>query len=346
MSGIERFVAQAREKGLDDDAIQRGLEAKGWDKAAINIALLDLEIPSPPGATAQTPVASTQPQSLSPLMAAIHHVILWFFSVSSAVAIGGTVASLYGFQVSSTALASMIAVTLITFIPYALLYGILLAKNFKVVTVPNKTWSIITICLHSIGAMIAAIVAVINIITGGEHAYLVSATLVLVLDIIIITTYAHAAFVHPGILRKSIMLLHLPLLIAMFGTLFILASLKLGPIQHDDALRKDMTAAVKAIAASTEKNNKLPDSIDSLTSNRAISYEKTSQTNYKICGEFQTTGRSEKTYYHMTERTDNYASESIFNSTHGGKQCFDFTSGHLTDKKPSTHLPTITYPSR
>jgi len=160
MTEIEIFIKQAREKGLNDDAIRSSLDAKGWDKTAIDLALVGLEVPTPPSTAPQTTATpADQPRSLSPLMAAIHHVILWFFSGSSAVAIGGTVASLYGFQVSSTALASMIAVTLITFIPYALLFGILLAKNFKAVTVPNKTWSIITICIHSIGAMIAAIVA-------------------------------------------------------------------------------------------------------------------------------------------------------------------------------------------
>ena len=341
MTEIETFVKQAREKGLDDDAIRKGLEAKGWDKAAIDIALIGLDIPSPPTVASQVTASPVvQHQSLSPLMAAIHHVILWFFSGSSAVAIGGTVASLYGFQVSSTALASMIAVTLITFIPYALLFGILLAKNFKVVTAPNKTWSIITICLHSIGAMIAAIIAVINIITGGEHVYLVSAALIFVLDVLIITTYANAAFVRPGTVRKSFMLLHLPLLIAMFGTLFVLASLGLGPVQHDDALRKDLAATVKAIAAETKKNDKLPDSIDSLTSNRTITYQKTSTTNYKICAEFQTSRVNDSYYYsnESNERTDAYTSESSFFANKPGKQCFDFSSSYLTEEKNTTFL--------
>lgn len=341
MTEIETFIKQAREKGLDDDAIRKGLEAQGWDKAAIDIALLGLTIPSPPTTgLAPSPTPANEQQSLSPLMAAIHHVILWFFTGSSAVAIGGTVASLYGFRVSSTALASMIAVTLITFIPYALLFGILLAKNFKVPTVPNKTWSIITICIHSVGAMIAAIVAVINGITGSEHVYLVSALLIFALDIIIITTYAHAAFVRPGTLRKSVMLIHLPLLIAMFGTLFVLASFKLGPVQHDDALRKDMTATVKAIAADTKKNNKLPESIDTITSNKAISYEKTSRTSYKLCGEFQTTqtGNSNSSYS-VRDQTDDYVYDGIFYRDGSGRQCFDFSSYYLTDKEPTTYLP-------
>lgn len=336
MPQIETFVTQAREKGLDDIAIRKSLEAKGWDKTEIDIALVGLEVPSPSSAA---PISTTAaPTSLSPLMSAIHHVILWFFTGSSAVAIGGTVASLYGFRVGGTALASMIAVTLITFVPYAILFGILLAKNFKVVTVPNKIWSIITICVHSIGAMIAAIVTVVNIITGGESAYLVSACLILTLDLLIITTYSFAAFARAGTLRKTVMLLHLPLLIAMFGTLFIMAIFKLGPVQHDDLLRKDLTAVVTAIAENTQKNDRLPDNINSLTSNPSISYEKTGQTTYKVCGDFQTAERSDETYYHMTERTDNYANESIFYSTHGDKQCFDFNSYYLTEEKDTTFL--------
>lgn len=336
MSEIETFIQQAREKNLEDDAIRKSLTAKGWDKAEVEIALAGLTVPTP--STVPSPPVSSVHPSLSPLMAAIHHVILWFFTGSSAIAIGGTVASLYGFRVSSTALASMIAVTLITFIPYAILFGVLVGKNFKTVTVPNKIWSIITICIHSIGAMIAAIVAVVNVITGGEHVYLVSALLILTLDVLVIAAYSYAAFARPNALRKTVMLLYLPLLIAMFGTLFIMASLKLGPVQHDDLLRKDLTTTVNAIAENTKKNGRLPDNLNSITSNPAISYEKTSQTTYKVCGEFQTTERSDDTYYYMTERTDSYVSESVFYSTSGGKECFDFTSYYLTEEKSTTFL--------
>ena len=342
MSEIETFVKQAREKGLDDNTIRSGLEAKGWPVAAIDLAIAGIEAPSPPSVPAKiSPAPTGGQQSLSPLMAAIHHVILWFFTGSSTVAIGGTVASLYGFQVSSTALASMIAVTLITFLPYAFLFAILLAKNFKTVTIPNKTWSIITICLHSIGAMIAAIVAVINIVTGGEHVYLVSAGLIFILYITVIITYTYAAFMRPGLARKYFMLLHLPLLIVMFGTLFVLASFQLGPVQHDDALRKDLAATVKAIAEDTKKHDKLPDSIDSLSTNRAITYEKTSQTSYKLCAEFQTNRAVDKSVYYvndMNERTDAYAGESSFFADKAGKQCFNFNSYYLTEEKNTTFL--------
>lgn len=338
MNDIDIFVSQAREKGLDDATIRKGLEAKGWDKAVIDLALAGLQAPESNKAITEH---KTHGGTLSPLMAALHHVILWFFSVSSAVTIGGTIASLYGINVASSALASMVAVTLITFIPYALLFGIFLYKNRKEIVVPGKVWSIITICLHSIGAMIAAIVAVINLITSGQHIYLVSALLILALDVMIIICYSFAAFGSQRIakLRKVMISLYIPLLVVMFGILFSLSLLKLGPVRYDESLRKDLSTLITAIAKDTKQKNELPSNIDTLTTNRSISYEKTSKTTYKVCATFQTANPDTSPYsYADLDREDAYVSEVQFYTDQSGKQCFDFTSSHLTQPKKNSVL--------
>lgn len=339
MNEIETFIQQAREKGLDEATIRSGLEAKSWDKAQINLALSGLEVPTPITAKSPQHTSDSHP-SLSPLMAALHHVILWFFTVSSAVAIGGTVASLYGTNVSSTTLASMIAVTLTTFIPYTILFSIFLVKSHKQpLLVPSKVWSIITICLHSIGAMIAAIVVVVNSITGGQPMYLVSAALILLLDLIVVFTYCFAAFGFGPLakLRRVAITLYLPILIIMFGILFGLSLLRLGPARSDEILRKDLTETTKKIATQTEKDNKLPDSISNLTSNPAISYAKISTKTYQLCGTFQLANASDyPSYYGGSSNTDSYVDESMFYANQPGKNCFDFTSDHLKNKKESS----------
>lgn len=356
MDEIKTFIDQARTKGLDDETIRKSLETKGWDKAAIDMALLGLEAPAPkqteatPIATAATPPANTPAHhSLSHLMAALHHVILWFFTASSAVTIGGTIASLYGFEISANALASMIAVTVITFVPYAILFAIFLSKNRKdPPLIPGKVWSIITICLHSIGAMISAIVAVINIITGGEQVYLVSASLILLLDLIVVVTYAFAAF---GLgkatkLRGIFIALHLPLLIVMFGILFTLSLLHLGPARHDEALRKDLSTLVRNIAGRTREQDKLPDSIDGLSDNSSLTYKKTSNKAYEVCASFQTSGSSasQVTYYRSAdyEREDDYVSESDFYASGANEHCFKFTSSYLKEKETNSS-PQVQY---
>jgi hypothetical protein len=349
MDEIKTFIAEARGKGLDDDTIRKSLEAKEWDASSINIALLGLEAPAPtaPAAAQPTTPASNQ-NSLSHLMAALHHVILWFFTASSTVTIGGTVASLYGMGVSANALASMIAVTVITFSPYAVLFAIFLGKNRKnPPVVPGKVWSIITICLHSVGAMTAAIIAVINIVTNGDQMYLVSAGLVLLLDLIVVTTYLFAAFGLKLRRAREIMIaLHLPLLIIMFGILFTLSLVNLGPAKHDEDLRKDLSTLVHDIAGRTREQNKLPDSIDGLTKNSSITYKKTSNKKYQVCATFQTTGNfspSSSYYGGSYEATDDFVTESDF-AAGKGEHCFDFTSSYLKDKETqNTPLPNYNY---
>ncbi|HEU5122052.1 MAG TPA: hypothetical protein VFT59_04350, partial [Candidatus Saccharimonadales bacterium] len=137
MQEIKAFIDQARQKGLDDETIRKSLEVKGWDMASVNLALAGLEAPAPVAAkqsskaAAPTIESTADTPSLSHPMAALLHVILWFFTASSTVTIGGAIASLYGIDISAKALASMLAVTLITFIPYAVLYSIFLRKNSR-----------------------------------------------------------------------------------------------------------------------------------------------------------------------------------------------------------------------
>ncbi len=343
MQEIDTFIKEAKEKGLDDATIRKALETNGWDTAQIDLALSGIVVPKPQDGTnsaPNTPVTTphTTHPSLSPLMAALHHVILWFFTASSAVAIGGTVASLYGWQVSTNALASMIAVTLITFIPYAVLFFTFLVKTRKTPSlIPGKVWSIITICLHSVGVMIAAIVAVINIVTGGEQVYLVGAALILLLDLIIVTTYSLAAFGFGKLagLRKVIISLHLILLVAMFGILFSLSLLKLGPAQHDETLRKDMSEVVYKIAQKTKQQNKLPSSITDINSNPSITYKTTGDKTYQLCSDFQTSNMSlaHSREYYSNATTDAYSDESQFYTSASGNQCFDFTSDYLEQKE-------------
>jgi hypothetical protein len=351
MDKIQSFITQAREKGLEDTSIRESLTAQGWDKAAIDIALVGLDVPKPEMSVPAPTKASAEPPhapSLNPLMAALHHVILWFFIGSSSVSIGGTIASLYGMEVSSEALASMMAVTLITFIPYAVLFGLFLRGTRKTpLLIPGKVWSIITICLNSIGAMIAAIVAVVNLITGGEPVFLIAAALILLLDLLVVITYSFAAFgTHRALkLRTVVMSLYLPLLVVMFGILFMMSFLKLGPAKHDETLRKDLSTVVEKVSAQTRDQKKLPDSITSPSSNASIKYKKLTDKTYQVCAEFATTNKmyARDDIYNNTAPSDAYVSESTFYASHTGENCFEFTSEYLTQQTPDLDLPYDAY---
>ena len=333
MADIQTFIEEARAKGLKDDQIKQALVSQGWDEGHVSVALAGLEIPgAAPKATAYIKTVSKHP-SLSPLLAALHHILLWFFTGSSTITIAGVIATLSEADVSSTALASMIAVTIVTFTSYAVLFVIFLLKTRKTPgLIPGKVWSIITICLHTVGAMIAAITAIVTAITDGESSVLISAVLIASLNIIVLVTYCFAAFAPMRLetLRQMIIRSYLPVLLVLFGVLFVMSLLQLGPAKHDEQLRKDLAITVQNIRAYTQDNKKLPDSLGTLSPNTTIEYKKKTRSTYEVCADFQTK-KQRLTDLPSSPREDSYVDEYLFYTYASGRQCFPFKSSPLQE---------------
>jgi hypothetical protein len=336
MPELETFVKDARDKGLDDDTIRKALLSEGWDSSLVTAALTGVTVPKPTTDQAAHNAHPKRP-SLSPLMAAIHHILLWFFTGSSAVTITGVVASLFGTNVSSVALASMIAVTIVTFIPYATLFILYVIKTRKTPDLmPGKVWSIITICLHSVAAMVAAITLVVNAITGDSMTIIISAALILLLDLLVVTTYLFAAFSAGKVakLRKAVLYAFIPTLVVLFGILFSMSAFKLGPAKHDEEVRKQLATSVRNVAEYTRTNNELP-TTGAVTLEQGVSYNKLSNTTYEVCASFQMTNREQSDYYYSSpsyDQTDSYVSDSSFDNDKTGHQCFTFKSDYLTNE--------------
>lgn len=334
MPEVQSFVEEARKKGLSDDAIRDALRAKGWDNALIEPAILGLDVPAAPSEQPNQPHTPTK--SLSPLMAALQHVLLWFFVASSTVTIASVVASLSGVNVSAQVLASMIAVTIITFTPYAVLYLIYAMKLRRMPElIPGKIWSIITICLHSVAAMIAGITLTVTLITSGDYSVWLSALLIGTLDLIVIATYVLAAF---GLklrrTRKIAVIAHLPVLLLLFGTLFIMSLMQLGPARHDEQLRKDLADTATAVRDFATMHHTLPTEGSAVVKGKDIRYAKKSDTSYELCGTFQATRRNSP-YYYPNDRSlsDDYVYESQFEATGSGEHCFTITSSPLEERR-------------
>jgi hypothetical protein len=336
MTQINTFVHEAKEKGLSDQAIRKALQTQGWDQSLIDTALLGLEVPEAPKETPSSHPA-TQQSSLSPLMAAMQHVLLWFFTASSTVTIASVVASLSGFNVSAQVLASMIAVTLITFTPYAVLYLLFAVRQRRTPElIPGKVWSIITICLHSVAAMVAGITLVVTLIVSGEYSIWLSALLILALDLIVVVTYVLAAFgMKLRRVRKITVIAHLPVLLLLFGTLFIMSLLQLGPARHDEQLRKDLASSAGAVRDFTVQHKTLPTNGDSVVKNSEIRYKKISNTTYSLCATFQASPRRASSYYGYgtSPTSDAYAYEGQFQAYGSGEHCFTLISSQLENQQ-------------
>lgn len=336
MSEINSFVRKAREKGLSDEAIRKSLTAQDWDPALIDSALLGIEVPKAPATTTSSSDSPSPATSLSPLMAAMQHVLLWFFTASSTITIASVVASLSGLNVSAQVLASMIAVTVITFTPYAVLFLLFTIKQRRMPElVPGKVWSIITICLHSVAAMAAGITLVVTLIVSGEYSVWLSALLILILDLIVVVTYVLAAFgMKLRRVRKVTIIAHLPVLLLLFGTLFIMSVLQLGPARHDEQLRKDLVLSTTAIHNYTNDHRSLPESGDGLVKSNDIRYKKINDTKYSLCATFQANARRSSAYYAYNNDSilsDAYAYESQFEVYGAGEHCFTIVSSTLEE---------------
>ena len=352
MSAINDFVTQARDNGISDDVTRQALEAQGWDKNNIEFAMAGIAVPAPAvtANTAPQPQAPIKsgPPSISPLMSALQHVLLWFFMIAASVSIFTITSSLLGNMSSDIKWAlTAIAIVGLTFIPYAILFTLYLRKlKAQPDMVPGKVWSTITICFFSIGALGAAItllIAAINNTNNSGNGTILGACIMLLLSVVILLTYIFAAF---GLkllkARKTVLMVSLPVIIAILGGLFTVYFINYGPAKADETTRTNLSATVENIREKTMKLNRLPTAQEatSLIAASGITYKKNSSTLYELCANFLTDSNDTSYYssylnsYPNSEQkhpaNDSYISTSGFISKRGN-QCFSLESGYLSN---------------
>lgn len=347
MTAINDFITNARAHNIDDETIRQTLASQGWEPQVVTFALLGMEVPTPDAVQSNTPAAITvdspEHPSLHPLLAALHHVLLWFFVIASTIAIVGVVASLFGESVDASALAAMIAVVAITFTPYAILFVLYLRKLRRQPNlVPGKVWSIITICLNSLSALGAAITLVVTSIVGGETSVIVGAALVFALTALVAVVYIMAAFA-PSTwkARLPFLVAYLPAVALLLGTLFVLSLVRIGPALQNEKLRTSLVTTIENIQPKIQSLNRLPtpQEVQPLVANADISYTALSDITYELCVTFVGTGKSSKQSYLEGTKTnpitDSYVSTSQFYRPQG-RQCFIIESRDLQEKSTST----------
>lgn len=356
MSALQDFIDNARKKNFSDDEIKQRLLSEGWDEAKVSAALHDdaatnrlgdLEVPRPevdsseaqPLPPASSKIEKASKTSIHPLHAAILHVLLWFFIASSSVSIWSVFSVFfnegYSDEGSLTTLSRMIAVVLVTFIPYAIFYYLYVKKlRSNVTLVPSTIWSTITICFHSIAAMIAAITIVIQIIGGSNMAVLCSAALILIIDAIVIATFAFAAFVNPtSPLRKTVIIFS-PLALTLIMTLlFVFSLVNLPNIKADVEMRKSMANGAIEVREYAMRNQSLPTSSSQLELDEGVTYEKTTDSQYKICGTFKQSAKNASRYPYERNQpiSDSYVYEDSpsYVTADSEEPCTEFTSEEL-----------------
>lgn len=280
---------------------------------------------------------------LSTLSTALHHTFLWFFTGSTTIAIVNVVSTLYGESVSSSGLATMIAVVFTTFVPYAVFFGLFLnsVKSQKTLK-PTKAWhiwSIVTICIHSIAALGWATALLVALLIGGEASTIVGS----LLNVLLLAAVAgvYGLLLHSKLKkdrRKTVVVGYLTVILLIVGSLMSLSAVNLGSLRQDDQTKAELTSATESIRTFTQDNEVLPTTqqAQDLITDSSISYERLSSTTYQLCTKFAGNYSGEdRQNYGINDQpiNDEFVDDSYFEPKDNSRQCFEIESSALAPRE-------------
>lgn len=338
MDAVSRFIADARAKGLHDEQIKQLLKGNGWTEEQAQQVLLDLAIPAVPTKAKGHPVRS-KPNgvSIGALEAALHHTLLWIFSLASSIMISTVSYTLLGgVDASSGTLWAYIVVELMTFIPFAVLFGHYLVKlRSRSDLKTGKVWSIITIVLHSVAFMAAITTFILALILahGDTKKAMVVASLALAcMFALVISAYVVANFIKVAHKRKKEILTAFPILLfAIIAFMAVGAIRQIHPLRADEKTRERLVEVTEAVRKETAIRNALPNSIQAFDINtEGIEYAKQNDSTYKLCATFHKNRSSD--YGSGDIIQDGYVAIYDFEDVKHGKQCFTVESSKLTEE--------------
>jgi hypothetical protein len=342
---LQQFVDKARAHGMTDQQITQLLLEQGWEERQVQTAILGLEVPRPTAAPTHNPVgghpvSAETKKSIGPLEAALQHVMLWVFTLSTSIMIGVVSASLFGSDNSSSeTLLTYLVVETVTFIPFCLIFVNYLRQFVRERDLATgKVWSILTIVFHSvgfIGSLITLLLVAILVHDKDTSAALVASAAICLMNAFVVTAYVTANFVKPHYAWRGLVIKFFPaalfVLIAIFG---VIALTRVGPLRHDDQTRQRLVTVVEAVRTDVKANKKLPDNLASLhTDTNGITYKIANNSNYSLCATFLTDS-SRDSHYRSDSITDDYVSKYEFSDTKKGENCFNVEATDLTYNNP------------
>jgi len=321
---LHDFVKKARAKNVSDQEIITLLEREGWDKTEVHAAVLGLDVPSPVASSDGS--KSKSAHSLSALEAALHHILLWVFSLAAAIVIGSVVNLLFGGASSSDEIASFLAVMSVTYIAYGVFYIRYLRRlRHDPLLATGHIWPIITIVIHSLGALSALITIVTLLLNNSEHRsmYLTTAAVIGVLDACVVAAYAAANFMEKQKVRMVILRAFPVVITVLLGVFSIVALLHLAPMKVDDQTQTKLMRAVEEVHNFTNDRGSLPDRLSQTAYKQGdVTYHVNTPDTYTVCANFklQTTDQDLNDSY----MADDYVDASMFSNHRKGLECFRF----------------------
>lgn len=350
-AAVQKFVDEARAKGFTNDQIVQLLVDGGWPLLQAQAAVIGLQIPKPMQEHHDQPELSGNGQksrrSISALEAALQHILLWVFTITSSVMLSIVSASLFGEgSNSSDILLTYLVVELVTFVPFLVLYIHYFNKFRKHNDLATgKIWSIITIVFHSVG-FVGAIISLLLFIVladGSDRGAGVAASIAIaVMNAVVVIAYATANFVKPVHKWRLHVLLAFPMMLfILIGFFGMIALNRVGPLKADAQTRKDLTSTVKQIRQYTKNHKQLPDSLVQLDApKKGITYTIKSKAQYKLCADFNR-DTNDADYRSAEPISDEYVYEYDFEYAKSGVDCFVVDAMALTyyNERTNTYEP-------
>ena len=345
MDEIQKFVDDARQKGWEDDRTREALLANGWSAPQVDAALSGLSVPKPPSASeGVAPVHHDNPPhhepgrpSINALQAALQHVLLWVFTLTSSIMIGIVSFALFGNRSdgSSETLLTYVVLELVTFAPFAFLFWrYLLRMGREPELMTGKVWSIITIVLHSIGliaSVIAFILVIILVHDNATLAGLVASGTIGTMNALVVLAYALANFTKApqSRFRRSYLLAFPYLLFILIGVLGVFAMLRVGPLRADDQTRQNLTTTVQKIHEYAGEHKSLPNNLSQVSGAPAgVTYKNLGTYTYQVCANFKKKYNPEYTVS-TDAQDDSYADKWAFQYGKAGNNCWKFLNADL-----------------
>jgi hypothetical protein len=351
MDAIKKFITEARSHEWDDAKIKEALQESGWKTTQIEAGLLGMDVPLAPTAAASVPAIEPSTKhadehgtagrpSITALQAALHHVLLWVFTLTSTIMIGVVAAALFGGDSSSSeTLLTYLVLELVTFTPFALLYWRYLRRlKQEPELMTGKVWSIITVVLHSLG-LIASIVGFILVIilvhNGATTPGLVSTATIGVMDGLVVAAYVWANFAkNPhAYLRKRFLQFFPVMLFVLIAALGVVALTRVGSLRADDQTKQDLVSTVAKIHNYANDNKRLPDTLGQVADvPHGVSYHRQSDSTYEVCATFKkqhSLGYSSNHDDYPAD--DSYVDTYTFGNAEAGNDCWSFENATVRD---------------
>lgn len=359
MSELSEYLELSRERGVPPETSVQLLLAVGWSPDELSQALLGRDAPRPGGQHRTTPHVSAPNlealsamapeartghdpdptrQSLSPAMAAMHHVFLWFFVGSFTFGISAAVSVILNTSAAPTDLNNFIAVIAISLSVYLGFYVVYLRKALRPPYLSaHPVWTTITVCLLGVASMTAAIFLIVNLLDAERGDLVVTSAIVLVLYLALLLNYVAATFFSvEKRMRKRILVTAVPVVTIVLVVLFAASIANLGPIQRDESTREDLVSAGEMVASSTAKQGQLPKDDSELKLPAGVSYSKKDEVTYELCASFERDA-ADYVFTNMGDQpTDTYQPNDSYLSTtdfyaSAGSACFTVVSDELTN---------------